>query len=69
MALTDAQKTTAKARAKEYLEYCIYTLCLALPEAPEDIDSSFVIPVDSDHALYNAYDCLKKHVAAHEALG
>ncbi len=69
MALTAAQTATAEARAKEYLEYSIYTMCLLLPEAPDDITSSFVIPVASDHALYNAYDCLKKQVAAFEALG
>ncbi len=68
MALTDSQKATAKARAKEQLEYWIYVLGLMLPDVPDDIDSSFVIPVASDDQLYKPYDCLKKMVTSYEAL-
>ena len=68
MALTEAEVTAAKADAKKFLEYSTQALALALGVASDEISSSLVIPVASDHTNYEASDCLKKQAAALEAL-
>jgi|TARA_R110002051_G_C8595227_1_gene479485 hypothetical protein len=68
MALTEAEVTAAKADAKKYLEYSTQAFALVLDVASDEISSSLVIPVASDHANYEAYDCLKRQAAALEAL-
>ena len=68
MALTEAEVTAAKADAKKFLEYSTQALALALGVTSDEISSSLVIPVASDHANYEAYDCLKKQIVALEAL-
>ena len=68
MALTEAGATAAKADAKKYLEYSTQALAFVLGVASDEISSSLVIPVASDHANYEAYDCLKKQIVALEAL-
>jgi len=68
MALTEAEVTAAKADAKKYLEYSTQALALVLDVASDEVTSSLVIPVASDHANYEAYDCLKRQAAALEAL-
>lgn len=42
MALTNEQKEKAKAEAKSYLEYSIYTLALILGIDPEELDENTV---------------------------
>ena len=68
MALTSAQETRAKTRAKQWLEYSIYTLGLMLPDVPDDVDSSFVNPATESDGLYTPYDCLIKMCKAYEQI-
>jgi hypothetical protein len=68
MALTEAEVNAAKADAKKYLEFSTQALAFTLGVASDEISSSLVIPVASDHADYEAYDCLKKQATALEAL-
>ena len=68
MALSAEQETLAKTRAKEYLEWSIFNMCQLLDVDSATLDTSYTIPVASDHPQYNAHDCLKKQVIAHSKL-
>jgi hypothetical protein len=68
MALTASQITAAKADAKEFLEYSLQVLCLALGMDPADASSSFAIPVADSDASYVAYQAVVRQATALEAL-
>lgn len=69
MALSAAQIASAKDEAREFLEYSIYALCVMLGVAIADVDSSYVVPVDSGDETYVLHLALKRQVQALEALG
>jgi hypothetical protein len=68
MALTEAQVAAAKADAKEFLEYSIQVLCLALGVDTADVSSSYAIPVAADDITYSAHQAIVRQATALEAL-
>lgn len=69
MALSAAQIASAKDEAREFLEYSIYALCVMLGVNVAEVDSTYVIPVDSSDETHVLHLALQRQVQALEALG
>ena len=68
MALSPQIIEQAKSEARDFLEYSIYVLCMALEVDIETASSSIEIPVpEADPAYYN-YVSLKRQLSALEAI-
>jgi hypothetical protein len=68
MALSEQKKAQAKEEAINFLEACIYVLCLTLAVDPESIDSSFIIPVPENNENYPLFSSLKNQLVALERI-
>jgi hypothetical protein len=68
MPLSAEQVQKAKDDARRVLEYSTYTLCLTLGIDPDEMDSSYVIPVPENDPSYPAYSSLMRQIVALEAL-
>lgn len=60
MALSAERKQAAKDKAREYLEFSIYTLALTLGVDPQMVSDSMAIPVtkEEDPKTYRSFECL-----------
>jgi hypothetical protein len=60
MAMSIERKASAKQKAKEYLEFSVYTLALTLGVNPEDVSESLEIPVskEEDPKTHRSFVCL-----------
>ena len=70
MTLSNEQKDLAKAKAKEYLEFSIFTLALMLGVNVEEIDESWTNQVNKEenYSLWEAHNSLELQVKAYYKL-
>jgi hypothetical protein len=69
MSLSAEQIQKAKDDARRVLEYSTYVLCLTLGVDPDELDSSYVIPVTEEDPSFPAHSSLLRQISALEALG
>jgi hypothetical protein len=70
MALTEEKMQEATAKAKEYLEYSIFTLALMLNIDLVDLDETWTNPVpeNPNSDLWNAHQCLYIQLQAYNKI-